>query len=65
MLRESTLLWAFYIQPKSRDTLLRGFVQKAFGKEGGGREVYFENGTSTRTFITQSKWQNEDSSATK
>jgi|SRR5690348_4021198 len=56
--------WAFNIQPKSKDTLQRGVVQSDFGKEGGGREVYFENGTSNRTFIMQSKWQNENSSAT-
>lgn len=57
--------WAFYIQPLQKDILQRGWVQKNFGKKGGGREVYFENGTSNSTFIAQSKWENEYSSATK
>ncbi|HUT28235.1 MAG TPA: hypothetical protein VMX13_00475 [Sedimentisphaerales bacterium] len=43
--------WAFYIRPKMRDELQRGIVQPAFGHEGGGIEVYFENGTSDGTFI--------------
>ncbi len=48
--------WAFYINPVPKDILQRGIVQAAFGKKGGGREVYFENGTSHRTFITHTKW---------
>lgn len=48
--------WAFNIQPKSKDTLQRGVVQSDFNKEGGGREIYFENGTSNSTFILQFKW---------
>ncbi|MBA2761598.1 MAG: hypothetical protein H0U39_06510 [Segetibacter sp.] len=53
---ELPIRWAFYIQPNSLDILQRGSVQRAFGKEGGGREVYFEKGTSIRTFITQTQW---------
>lgn len=57
--------WAFYIQPLPTDSLKRGWVQENFGKKGGGREVYFEKGTSNRTFIAQSKWEDEYNSATK
>lgn len=53
---EFPIKWAFYIQPTTVDSLQRGLVQEAFDKNGGGREVYFENGTSHRTFITQNNW---------
>lgn len=43
--------WAFYIQPKSNDTLQRGTVQPANGKGGGGKEVYFEFGTGKDTYL--------------
>ncbi len=57
--------WAFFIQPKPTDILQRGFVQPDFGKNGEGREVYFEKGTSSRTFIIQNKWENEHDTASK
>ena len=41
---ELMLKWAFYIQPNKTDLLPRGNVEANFGKKGGGREVYFENG---------------------
>ena len=47
----------FYIQPNKTDRLQRGNVEANYGKKGGGREIYFENGTSRLTFITQSKWE--------
>ncbi len=53
---ELPIRWAFYIQPNSLDILQRGTVQEAFGKKGEGREVYFEKGTSIRTFIAQTQW---------
>ena len=53
---ELEINWAFFIQAKTNDTLQRGFVQPNFGKAGGGKEVYFEKGTSKHTFITQTKW---------
>ncbi len=53
---ELPIRWAFYIEPHPSDILQRGNVQEAFGKKGGGREVYFEKGTSIRTFITQKRW---------
>lgn len=53
---ELPIEWGFYIQPKTSDILQRGNVEANFGKKGGGREVYFEKGTSKRTFITQMKW---------
>ena len=43
--------WAFYVQPKTKDTLQRGIVQPAFGHDGGGIEVYFAAGTSRDTFM--------------
>ncbi len=54
---ELPIEYAFYIQPKSTDILQRGNVKADFNKKGGGREVYFEKGTSKPTFITQIKWQ--------
>ncbi len=48
--------WAYYLQPFPKDILQRGTVEQAFGKRGGGREAFFENGTSSLTFITQTPW---------
>jgi len=45
--------FVFYIQPMKTDTLQRGTVQPANGKRGGGKEVYFENGTSSGSFKGQ------------
>lgn len=42
---------AFYIKPKSINTLQQGIVQPDFGHEGGGIEAYFENGTSSGTYL--------------
>lgn len=53
---ELEIKWSFHIQPFIKDTLQRGWVQPQPGKRGGGREAYFEKGTSYRTFITQTKW---------
>ena len=62
---ELKIEWAFYIEPLPQDSLQRGWVQPEFGRKGGGREVYFEKGTSNRTFIAQSKWEHEYNTATK
>jgi hypothetical protein len=62
---ELKIEWAFYIEPSPQDSLQRGWVQPDFGKKGEGREVYFEKGTSNRTFVAQSKWEHEYNSATK
>jgi hypothetical protein len=48
--------WAFYIRAKSVDVLQRGVVQPAFGHEGGGIEVFFENGTSDNTFYVKKEY---------
>lgn len=48
---DETIKWAFYIQPKKDDTLQRGIVQPAFGHAGGGIEVFFEYGTSDKTYL--------------
>ncbi len=53
---ELETIWTFSIQPQVKDELQKGWVQPQPGKRGGGREVYFEKGTSIRTFITQTKW---------
>jgi len=42
---------AFYIRPDKKDELQRGIVQPAFGHDGGGIEVFFENGTSDNTYL--------------
>lgn len=43
--------FAFLISPKTYDKLQKGIVQPNFGKKGGGEEAYFEDGTSTNTFL--------------
>jgi hypothetical protein len=48
--------WAFYIQPLKTDTLQRGTVQPANGKKGGGKEAYFEKGTTKGTFFKQTEY---------
>ncbi|MBI4826148.1 MAG: hypothetical protein HY807_06965 [Nitrospirae bacterium] len=47
---DEQLKWAFSIQPKTTDILQRGIVQPAFGRNGGGVEAYFKNGTSNNTY---------------
>src|SRR4051812_6085375 len=53
---ELMILWAFYIQPGATDLLQRGNVIAGFDKKGGGREAFFDKGTSINTFISQTKW---------
>lgn len=48
--------FVFYIQPVAKDTLQRGRVQPANGKRGGGKEVYFANGTAIGTFKLQTAY---------
>lgn len=48
---DEEIKWAFYVQPKTNDSLQRGIVQPAFGHDGGGIEVYFESGTSNNTYL--------------
>lgn len=48
---EETIKHAFYFRPLITDTLQKGTVEPANGKRGGGKEVYFKNGTSPNTFI--------------
>ncbi len=50
---DELIKWAFYIKPRSNDTLQRGVVQPAFDHEGGGIEAYFENGTSDDTYLNK------------
>jgi hypothetical protein len=53
---DERIKWAFYIKPTSIDGLQRGIVQPAFGHEGGGEEVYFENGTSDNTYYLKKSY---------
>jgi len=53
---DETIKWAFYVQPKSNDTLQRGIVQPAFGHAGGGIEAYFENGTAENTYLLKKQY---------
>ena len=48
--------FAFHIQPLKSDTLQQGIVQPANNKRGGGKEVYFANGTAAATFIKQTAY---------
>ncbi len=54
---DEQIKWAFYIKPKSNDTLQRGIVQPAFDHEGGGIEAYFENGTSDDTYLQKKPYR--------
>ena len=47
---------AFHIKPLRVNTLQRGKVQPANNKRGGGKEVYFANGTSSGTFVLQTAY---------
>ncbi|MDX2001427.1 MAG: hypothetical protein SFW35_03290 [Chitinophagales bacterium] len=48
--------WAFFFQPKNIDTLQRGIVQPANNQPGGGKEVFFEQGTTKGTFIVKTEY---------
>jgi hypothetical protein len=48
--------YAFHIQPKKSDTLQRGIVQPANGKQGAGKEAYFAKGTADGTFLKQTPY---------
>lgn len=48
--------FAFHIQPLKSDTLQKGTVQPANGKQGGGKESYFAKGTASRTFKNQTPY---------
>jgi hypothetical protein len=50
---DDQIKWAFYIQPKSYDSLQRGIAQPAFEHDGGGIELYFEEGTSENTYFNK------------
>ncbi len=53
---EEEIKWAFYIQPKTSDTLQRGIVQPAFEHAGGGIECYFANGTSNNSYLEKREY---------
>jgi len=48
--------WMFVLKPKRGDVLRRGTVMPAFMKNGGGTEVFFENGTADCTLIDIIRW---------
>jgi hypothetical protein len=48
---EDKIEWSFFIKPLILDLLQKGIVQPAFGHDGGGEEVYFENGSSSGTLL--------------
>lgn len=48
--------FAFHIKPVKTDSLQRGTVQPANEKTGGGKEVYFADGTSLGTFLEQTPY---------
>ncbi len=53
---DGKIKWAFYIKPKTIDSLQRGIVQPLFNHEGGGIESYFENGTSNNTYFEKREY---------
>ena len=50
---EEKIKWAFHILPNVKDGYQFGTVKPEFGKRGGGKECFFENGTSFGTFKKQ------------
>jgi len=48
---DEEIKYAYYVRPTKDDSLQRGIVEPAFGKRGGGVEVYFEDGTSNGTYL--------------
>ncbi|GMQ28273.1 hypothetical protein [Algoriphagus confluentis] len=53
---EEEIKHAFMILPKKSDKLQRGIVQPAFGKNGGGIEAYFDQGTSQNTYLARKEY---------
>ena len=53
---EEKIEWAFHILPDTKDGYKFGIVKPEFGKRGGGKECYFENGTSFGTFKKQTEY---------
>lgn len=53
---EENIKWVFYIKPKILNILQRGVVQPANNQLGGGKEIYFKNGTSPSSFIAETKY---------
>ncbi len=53
---DEKIKWAFYIQPKTYDSLQEGIVQPAFGHNGGGIEDFFEKGTSINTYLEKREY---------
>jgi hypothetical protein len=50
---DELIQWVFYIQPKNTDWLQRGIVESDYGHKGGGKEVYFADGTTKDTYLRQ------------
>lgn len=48
---DEEIKWAFFVRPRIGDKLRRGIVQPAFGHDGGGLEVLFDDGTSNGTYF--------------
>jgi hypothetical protein len=53
---EEKIEWAFHILPDAKDGYKFGTVKPEFNKRGGGKECYFENGTSFGTFKKQTAY---------
>jgi len=53
---EEKIEWAFHILPSAKDGCRFGTIQPAFGQRGGGKECFFENGTSFGTFKKQTNY---------
>jgi hypothetical protein len=53
---EEKIEWAFHILADVKDGYRFGTVKPEFRKRGGGRECYFENGTSFGTFKKQTSY---------
>ena len=50
------IISAFHFKPVKTDTLQKGIVQPAYGKQGGGKEAFFAKGTAINTFLKQTPY---------
>ena len=53
---DELIAWAYHIIPLKVDLLQRGIVEPANNHNGGGIEIYFEQGTSNKTFIQRTAY---------
>jgi len=49
--KEEKVRWKFHVKTVDNIDIQRGIVEPAFGKQGGGSEVFFRDGTNNGSLI--------------